>query len=230
MPGEIPEEHREVFDAIGHEVTWLHAIWLNYRQLYAEKETVDLLNTAAPAFARINQDALLDGVLLHLSRLTDPPSSGKGRDNLVLDRLKPLAKASGDPKLVAELDSALAKVKTTCSDLREHRNKRIAHLDYNVALETAKLPGFSRQSIGDALKAVRDAMNAINMHFRHGPTMYEAVSMQGDGTSLLACLRDGIRLRRLRRRQHTMSPEEIKLALSQRGPLTEPEDDADEEE
>ena len=41
---------------------------------------VDLLNKVRLAFARLIQDALLHEVLLHLSRLTDPASSGKNKD------------------------------------------------------------------------------------------------------------------------------------------------------
>jgi hypothetical protein len=221
IPGDIPEPHRPLFEAIDREVTWLHAVWIIYRQLYGRDEaTVNLLNKVAPAFFRVVQDAILDDVLLSITRISDPPVSGAGRQaNLVLERLRPLAKESGEPLLVSELDEALSKLKDACEVLRKHRHKRIAHLDMDVAMEMMTLPGYSRQTIEDALDAVRRVMNSMNHFYRHGPTVYEATSTLGDGDSLLAIIRDGLRLRKMRRIAHRATERELREQLNDRGPV-----------
>jgi hypothetical protein len=220
LPGEIPEAHREIFDAIDHEITWLHLVWKMYRQLFGrDKETVDLLNSAIPAFARVIQDSLLDDVLLSVSRLSDPVDSGKGRDNLVLERLRPLVASAEDERLMAKFDGALSSLNSTCANLKPHRDKRIAHLDLGVALKSVILAGYSRQMIEDALLALRNAMNAIHLHFRGAQTMYEATSASGEADLLLGCLRDAKRFRALRRNHHKLDESQLRKQLLSREKL-----------
>lgn len=216
---DIPVEHRQVFDAISHEVTLLHAIWRTYRQLYAAEERVQLLNKIAPAFAKVVQDALMDDVLLSLSRLTDPPTTGQNRENLVLRRLTPLAAAAGHEQVELEVDLILEAIQAACAALRQHRNKRIAHLDLSVALQGTKLPDVSRETVEVALFHVRDLLNGLNSYFRGGPTLYDEISMIGDGDTLIACLTDSLRLRHLRRRHRSMSEQQLRQELEARGPL-----------
>jgi hypothetical protein len=222
LPRTIPDPHKEVFGAIDHAVSWLHAVWRTFHQLFFDKETVDLLNRAAPAAARIIQDALIDDVLLSLSRLTDPAVSGKGskqlRPNLTLEQLRPLAEATGSSKVSEHLDKALKELQDSCWALRAHRNKRIAHSDLGVALEKDILPFFSWQGIEHALATLRDAMNAINVHYRLGPTIYEKVATQGDGDALLGVLRDGLRLREIRRHLREMNSDALRTEIMKRRP------------
>ena len=128
-----------------------------------------------------------------VTRLTDPPQTG-GRQNLVLERLKELA-GEGDECLSQDVDAALASAKTACDVLREHRNKRLAHLDLSASLDTSLLTPFSREVIETALAKVREVLNKLNIHFRHGPTMYENVSMRGDAQCLIECIEDGLKFR-----------------------------------
>ena len=93
--------------------------------------------------------------------------------------------------MVRQLRLALKKTKESCDVLRVHRNKRLAHADLNVALEGETLPGFSRQTIEDALKELRELMNDLNLHYRGGPTSYEHTIVHGEADSILHCLRDG---------------------------------------
>jgi hypothetical protein len=66
------------FAELWQEVAHLHAKWLEYVELFGSKPSrIDLLNRAAPAFFRTVQDVFWEDMLLHLSRLTDPPRSGE---------------------------------------------------------------------------------------------------------------------------------------------------------
>jgi hypothetical protein len=213
----IPEAYQEVYEAISNEVGWMHAVWRSYRQCFAEKTNVELLNQFAPAFARIIQDAMEDDVVLSLSRLTDPASSGGGRDNLTLHRLRPLAEASRACAVVSQFDAAILQVMSCCNTVRLHRNKRIAHSDLSTALEMNKLPGFSRQSIEDALAAIRDSLNIINVHFKNGETAYEHIIVRGEADSLLSALMDASRLRELRKSAMTITDAELRSKIYDRG-------------
>jgi hypothetical protein len=93
-PDEVLSQQRKLVSAIHEEVCQLFAVWKVYRQLYADKDIVDLLNQVAPACARIQRDSLLDAVILSLMRLTgrrdDPPAtdhrhaSGRSHDHALL--------------------------------------------------------------------------------------------------------------------------------------------------
>lgn len=72
----------ELYSALWQEVAWVHSKWAEYVQLFGVKESrIDLLNRAAPRFARLLQDSLWEDVLLHIARLTDPAKS-MGKSNL----------------------------------------------------------------------------------------------------------------------------------------------------
>ncbi|MGZ8401653.1 MAG: AbiU2 domain-containing protein [Methyloceanibacter sp.] len=79
------------FAALWQEVAHLHMSWSEYVELFGTKPSrIDLLNSAAPRFFRILQDALWDETLLHIARLTDSPESGKGKSNLTIRNLPEL--------------------------------------------------------------------------------------------------------------------------------------------
>ena len=76
-----------LYHALESELTWFHAKWLEYRKLYAHSEKrIDFLNESAAFFFRIVQDTLLENILLHITRLTDPPRQGPF-ENLTLLQL-----------------------------------------------------------------------------------------------------------------------------------------------
>jgi hypothetical protein len=67
----MPEEVAEVFDKLKSEIIWLHGRWIIFEQLYGTSpERVELLNEIASSYFRITQDALLDGILIYIGRIT----------------------------------------------------------------------------------------------------------------------------------------------------------------
>lgn len=150
----------------------LHILWQQYRQLFGETtDTVHLLNRTAGLFFKIVQDQLWDSVLLGVSRMTDPPGTGKYK-NLTLQSLSPLIT---DPALRAETQHLCAKAVAAAEFAREHRNKRIAHQDHNYFSNrnSNSLGGISRTAVENMLAALRDVLNRLDNHFRDTTVMYE---------------------------------------------------------
>jgi hypothetical protein len=205
----IPEPHRKVFAAIDGEVMWVHVVWKTFRELFASQQNVKLLNSTAPAGARVIQDALLDDVVLSLSRLTDPPTTGRFQ-NLVLQSLTELAKQTGDEKVVDQFESAFSEIASRVEVLRKHRDKRIAHSDLDVAAQDEKLPGYSRQSIEDALSSVRKLLNGFHMHFRQGTTAYEMPILSGGGDLLISYLKLGRRFQKIRDDSYQLDDQQLR--------------------
>jgi hypothetical protein len=153
------------YHALQHEVTWVHAKWLEYRKLYAGSEKrVDLLNEVAGFFFRVVQDVLWEDVLIHIARLTDPRRSA-GKPNLTIHRLAELIPISNVAEDVRQLvQVAIGK----CSFAREWRHRHLAHRDLDLAMEAkhaTPLPGVSRQAVTEALAAISAVLNRVESHY-----------------------------------------------------------------
>jgi len=60
-------------------------------------------------------------------------------------------------------------------------------------------------------------MNVIHHHTHGGQMVYEKVlGLHGDGQALIGILREGLRLRKLRRHLHRMSDAELRQAIANR--------------
>ncbi|MCA8987728.1 MAG: hypothetical protein KDA78_08825 [Planctomycetaceae bacterium] len=187
---QLPDQLKEVYEAIEDELIWLHGRWRLYRQLYgADQETLDLLNNSAPTFFGMLQFLWLDYVVLEICSLTDPPRS-YGRDNLVLRQLYEMLDPQRDADLRRELRECGRSIDEACGKLRMIRNRRIAHKDQRTALGAYQSPilGVSRQDVEDALAAMRAYANNFRMHFLGSEMSYEEFILPDDARSLLNIL------------------------------------------
>jgi hypothetical protein len=84
----------EQYSALWQEVAWLNLKWGEYDELFGKKPSrVQLLNNAAPQFFYVVEKVLWEDTLLHIARLTDPPSKGK-KSKLTILTLPGLVDAS----------------------------------------------------------------------------------------------------------------------------------------
>lgn len=205
-PEEVKEEHLHamgpqlgpLYHALYNEVAWLHAKWLQYRQLYAHSpKRIDLLNEVSGFFFRVVQNVLWEDVLLHLARLTDPPKS-VGKTNLTLLRIRP---AITESSLAEEVHKLVEVAVSQSSFARDLRNRRLAHLDLDLALgKGAKpLPGISRQNVENALSAIRDVLNRLAGHYLDTTVGFEHFISHDNGEALVYHLRVVAHIEKLRR-------------------------------
>lgn len=192
----IPPNVDEVFQELSTEVTWLHARWIIYRQLFAHSsKRIDLLNECASTFFYTIQDILIGDVQITLSKLTDPPRT-MGNENLSLEQLQERVEDQGEIELQNSLRRILDELKQKCQIFRKWRNKLLAHLDLTTAMETTlnPLPGVSHQMIEEALELVRSYLNTIQIHYNKSETGYEHFFMSGtDGEAMISMLKHGLR-------------------------------------
>jgi hypothetical protein len=192
----IPSEIDEIYIALFHQVSHLHAKWGIFCQLYASGiEVVNLLNSSAAGFFRVCQDVLAYDILLTISRLIDPKQTRLGKnsvkDNLSLERLVSSIDGAKFPKLKDEIEQLLTESKNKCGFVKDLRNKLIAHNDLSTKLksEVNPLPMPTKQNIEDALESIRDVMNAVPSYFENTTVAYQLASMPSDGNTLIARLR-----------------------------------------
>src|SRR5262245_15635911 len=101
--GEIPKEIRDVYNLLDTEIQRLHYEWQLYQEVFDQsKDRVELLTRFGPRFFDVCQEAILNDVVISLSRLVDPPKSDKNvkqKEKLSLKRFL----ESVDPNLYPEL-------------------------------------------------------------------------------------------------------------------------------
>jgi AbiU2 len=189
-----------IFHALSSELTWLYAKWEEYVELFGTKSSrVDLLNKAAGQFFRVIQDSLWEDSLLHVARLTDPPSS-LGKGNLSVRRLPGLIKDAEVKQNVEALVNVALEKSEFC---RDWRNRRIAHRDLRLALEMSAEPLLpaSRDQVRAALDSLSAVLNAVTLHYENSTTSFDgAVNWRG-ARSLLLVVDDGLRVQSERRRR-----------------------------
>ncbi len=166
-------------------------LWKQYELLFGvDLETVQLLNDSAPTFFGILQAQLWDGVMLGISRLTDPPLSG-GKKTLSIKAIPPLV---SDLNVRAMVDAAIGKALADAEFTRTHRNKRIAHNDLvHIQDRTANpLPPASRQKIKAGLDSICAVLEVLNGHYRKSTMFYDDIIYDGGAGSVVSLLRDGL--------------------------------------
>lgn len=189
----------ELYDILSNQVTWLHLKWKEHRTLFGTSHArIDFLNEAAPVFFASLQDTLWNDVLLHLCRLTDPEKS-VGKRNLTIECLPSLIP---DAALRAKVEGLLKHVKEKTSFARKWRNRRLAHREFPAAItadEESLTPG-SRHDVEEALAAIRDVLNCIELHYLKSSSLYEhSIEALGGVDALLRCLEKGVEEKRRRK-------------------------------
>jgi hypothetical protein len=196
--GVMGEPLGALFHSLWQEVAWVHRRWHEYVALYGDKPSrVDLLNNAAPGFFWLVQDMLWEATLLHIARLTDPPSSA-GKPNLTIQRLYSLVNdAPVAPRVKTLTDTAIS----ATAFCRDWRNRRIAHSDLSLALDEhpAPLAAASREKVDSALSAIVEVLNAVTQHYMDTTSYFDVPGYPGDAVSLLYVIDDGLRVEAERR-------------------------------
>ena len=192
-----------LYSVLWQEVAAIHFHWKEYVELFGSKPgRIDLLNRAAPTFFHMLQEELWENALLHLARLTDPANSqgNAARSNLSIQVLPALI---NDPKLKAEVAKLVAEEVTQTAFCRDWRNRHIAHRDLKLALEqpTKPLEEANRAKVKVALKALADALNALEHHFFDSHTLFDFGGPLGGAVSLLHALDDGVRAQQAREKR-----------------------------
>ena len=204
-PQEVQDEHLRVlgpdlgpvFHEIYVEVAWLYDKWREYRELFGTSpERIDLLQEAAGRFFGYVQTAIWEDVLLHISRLTDDPGSGK-RTTLSVRRLPALIQ---DPALSTRVSALVTSAVDTSSFARDWRNRFLAHRDLSLAIDTGarELEPASRLLVQTAMDALSAIVVAVYEHHFSGGIDLRIPGGPGDALDLLRVIQDGLSAGRAR--------------------------------
>lgn len=174
------EELGSIYSQLWQELAWLYRTWAEYVALFGTKESrVTLLNNVAPAFTRIVQDALWEGVILHIARLTDPVRS-MGKSNL---SVRALEDAVTDSTLKAKVSASVSDALLASDFCRDWRNRHLAHRDLDLALNRGAEPlqPASRLKVKDALASLSNVLNVLSRYYFDSTTLFDLNLRVGGG-------------------------------------------------
>lgn len=180
-----------LYNPIKNEVILAHAEFQLWDELYAtHPERVEILNKTAGGFFEMLSPLLADNLIMRLSRLTDPPTSGKYRNLTLYDLLPTLEQ----PDAASNYREKLQTLHDVCDPMRVQRNKRLAHLDFHtaVARHPDDLPRVRVSVIRHALVVLKDALNVFERSQQLPTVMYADFIFQSGPRALLAALKRSI--------------------------------------
>ena len=156
---------------------------------------IDVINQTSSNLLMEFQWLVIDNMVLSLSKFTDPAQM-RGNNNLSFPYLINEIEKTDKKEITPELKEILNNLNASVAHFREIRNKRIAHNDLAVALDSneSPLPGVSRANVNDALKLAGDFLNKIEVTFFNSATGYELTTLplNNDGRSLLIRLQKSL--------------------------------------
>ena len=126
-------DRRAVVQAFCDECVWLHCIRRHFRELFEFSDMrKQLLAEVANTFFHDLNLVLIDYLLLQQCKLTDPSSSGIGKDNLTTNFIVKLA---WSPATASRLQVANEKLMKFRACVIDARRKLVAHLDLKARLQ-----------------------------------------------------------------------------------------------
>jgi hypothetical protein len=192
----IPADIHTIFEHLRSDLIHAYYRWLVFRQLFAKsKERVELMGPASRFFGEVEY-MLIDSVFLHICRMTDPPTMGRGKhEQAVIGQLRRALDGIDQQAfpeivtLIADLDKRLADIDTKTQLIRDHRNKRISHLDKPTFLNTSPLNGVTLTMVDEALGEIGDFINAFSGVVLNYESNFRATSGVGDGDAVIELLK-----------------------------------------
>lgn len=176
-----------------NEITWLTFKWIEFKELFGTKESrIELMNKSAPFFFFVVQKTLWDNLLLGIARITDPPET-RGKKNTTL---KALGQYIPDDNFKSEFEKDLNDILTESEFCRDWRNRWIAHMDYELAVnrQNAKpLEPATRLKLRMTMEKIHSLYSKVSSKYLGTVTKFEFLSSNRGSLSLLHRIEDGLR-------------------------------------
>lgn len=176
-----------------NEITWLTFKWIEFKELYGTKESrFELMNKTAPFFFFTIQKVLWENLLLGVARITDPTVT-MGKKNTTL---KALGQYIQDDNFKSEIENDLNDILTESKFCRDWRNRWIAHMDYELAVDRQNarpLEAATRQKLRVTIGKIHELYNKITFKYLDSTTAWQMLDSDRGAISLLYRIEDGLR-------------------------------------
>lgn len=181
----MPTDVKKLFDEIRRDVLELHYRWRAFTELYADSGAIDVLNYTAPNFFTYIYDATLSDLILAISRLTDNKKVA-GQTTLGFYHLVDCVETNGYKMLQKRLNARLKKSKARIDKVRNHRNNRVSHSNFDIRTnrKAKALPKLQKSNFERILSDFRTMLNIAEEYFGGIPTAYQYFDRTDSGSNL----------------------------------------------
>jgi len=170
---EFGTDDGKLFHTIENEFQVL-LVKLNYvRALYTDEETLTILRETDSQFFSIVKIALIESIVVGIGRLFDPIVSSK-RLNASLEHFA--------SKLASqEITDMLTEAKEYFNEkIKLHRNKKIAHSDFEAMMNRLEIPTYNFEHIQGLMDMLKEVFNSIHKKHFKSSTYYEGLEIRGN--------------------------------------------------
>ncbi len=193
MVSKLGKEFGCLLYSIYNEITWLTFKWIEFRELFGEKQSrFELMNSTAPFFFFTVQKVLWENLLLGVARITDPAVT-MSKKNTTLNAISQYLE---DQTFKTDFENSLTNILNDSKFCRDWRNRWIAHMDYELAVnpENAKpLEEATRRKLRTSLEDIQSLYNEISFKYFGSTVGWEMLSSNRGAIALLYRIEDGIR-------------------------------------
>jgi hypothetical protein len=189
----MPPAMGGVFRGFFQEYSIVRAKWGLYERLFANPESIDLLNRNAPHAFGLIEDLLIKDIILCITRMMNPSKASWGDPANLATLLIDLA-AHKQMALVKRLTAIRDRIKPVGDGLKRWRDERLAKNDYAAYLalkaDVDALPSNYRKMIEDVLTAMGDVLKELQAHYSSVAELHENAAQPGDFDALVGHLRE----------------------------------------
>lgn len=169
---------KKVYQKLYQQAVEVKAIFELILSLFGNSKNIDLIIRTKPWVFLHFHNALLDAVILKLAKITDSAKTGKFT-NLSIDHLIKSLEGEGS-SIVSQLENSREKINSFLQELREIRNKRVAHNDLEAHFEG--LPKIiNNGDIDGAIKELEKFFNIISFYYQCAESELKFIYPHGDG-------------------------------------------------
>jgi hypothetical protein len=181
-----------LFDSLYNEIVWIHYRWIEYHELFGEKETrIDIMNKTAPFFFFMIQKVLWEDLLLGVSRITDKEKVAGRRNVTILA----IPNYLNDVKFKVEVENKIQEIIKESDFCRDWRNRRISHKDHGLSIDnenTTPLKPSSRLKFKNVLEKIHELVHLIEKRYFNSETGFKYLTSDRGSVHLLQFLEDGL--------------------------------------
>jgi hypothetical protein len=179
-----------IVGAFGHQCLFVWTLYQHYHGLFERGEQrVALLRQVAPSLFEDLNIVLVESIVLHVCRLTDPARSG-GHVNLTTNAL--LEEYEWPSSLRARLEDLNSSMNKFRKDLVDARRKIIAHIDRDVLLSGTALGGFSPGAERRFFEDLQEFLDLAHGHCAGAPFPLLEAAIPGNADDLVRALAESV--------------------------------------
>ena len=170
----MPPAISEIFEILRQDTIMLHASRDTFHELFGTERSAGILSDVAPLGFAMVRNALGHEIIMGVSRITDPKTTGRGakaNENATIEQLiHAIEQNGGDSSFIAHLRTSEQEIRDQCKSLRDLRNKVLGHRDLPTMLKPADnpLPPLKAEELKTAIQQIGAFLCQVSAHFIPG--------------------------------------------------------------